>query len=347
MADDAQQVRSAGPVAWSGATGVGSLPGTDPLEACRIVLDLLPDLPFLPELPARGPHADLVGRGTALLADLPVDLQPTGWRLVPRPSRDGRRARDLLARDLDALEQVADTAAPTSLKVQCAGPWSLAASLELPRGERVLADPAAVDDLAASLAEGLRAHLSDLRRRLPATRLVLQLDEPSLPTVLAGRVPTASGFGALRAPAASRTVEILSRVLAVGPPDGPAAATVVHCCAPQPPVDLLVRAGAGALSLDATLLAPRDDDALGEALEGGVGLLLGLVPSGDDARADLSATLAPAAALRRRLGLAPDAFAAQVMVTPTCGLAGASPAGARTALQACVELARRLREADA
>ena len=47
---------------------------------------------------------DLAGRTAALLAGIPVDLQPTGWRLTERGSRDGNRARDLLARDLDALE---------------------------------------------------------------------------------------------------------------------------------------------------------------------------------------------------------------------------------------------------
>ena len=88
------------------ATGVGSLPGTDPLEAARWVVGELA-FPHVPELPGRGAHADLTGRGAALLTDLPVDLQPTGWRMVPRPSRDGQRAKDLLARDLDALEQAA------------------------------------------------------------------------------------------------------------------------------------------------------------------------------------------------------------------------------------------------
>ena len=333
MADDAH-----GAASWTGATGIGSWPGTDPREAARTVLGLLPDLPFLPELPARGPHADLGGRSTALLAGLPVDLQPTGWRLVGRPSRDGRRAADLLARDLDALEEAAADGPPPALKVACAGPWTLASLMELPRGERVLADPAAVDDLAQSLAEGLRLHLEDLGRRLPGTRLVLQLDEPSLPLVLAGRVPTASGFGALRAPEASRAVEVLRTVLGVAPDP------VVHCCAPAPPLALLRRSGASALSLDATLLTPRDDDAVGEAVDAGAGLLLGLVPSVDDRLADLAATAAPATRLWRRLGFGADRLATTVVVTPTCGLAGASPAGARRALQACVELARRLPE---
>lgn len=330
MAPDAQH--------WGGASGVGSWPGTDPLEAARTVLDLLPELPFLPELPARGPHADLTGRSTALLAGLPVDLQPTGWRLVSRPSRDGRRAQDLLARDLDALEQAADAAAPPSLKVQCAGPWTLASTLVLPRGERALADPGAVDDLAQALAEGLRTSLADLARRLPDTRLVLQLDEPGLPGVLAARVPTSSGWATLRAPDATRAVEVLRTTLAAAP------TTVVHCCAPSPPIELLRRAGASAVSVDATLLTPRDDDALGEAVEAGTGLLLGVVPSRDADLSDLSATMAPVTSLWRRLGLSAEVLATSVVVTPTCGLAGASPAFARRALQACVEGARRLPE---
>ena len=330
MAPDAQH--------WGGATGVGSWPGTDPLEAARTVLDLLPDLPFLPELPARGPHADLTGRSTALLAGLSADLQPSGWRLVSRPSQDGRRARDLLARDLDALEEAADALRPPALKVQCAGPWTLAATLELPRGERVLADHGAVDDLAQALAEGLRDHLADLGRRLPGTRLVLQLDEPGLPAVLAARVPTASGYATLRAPDVARALEVLRTALDAGP------TTVVHCCAASPPLELLRRAGASAVSLDATLLTPRDDDAVGEAVEAGAGLLLGVVPSRDAVLSDLSATMGPVTALWRRLGLSADVLAASVVVTPTCGLAGASPAGARRALQACVEGARRLPE---
>jgi methionine synthase II (cobalamin-independent) len=321
----------------SGATGIGSLPGTDPAEAVRMVLGTLPDLPFLPELPARGQHADLAGRSAALLADLPVDLQPAGWRLTTGRSRDGARARDLLSYDLDALQEAADS--PPALKLQCAGPWTLAALLELPRGDRVLADPGAVDDLAQSLAEGLARHLADVAARLPGTRLVLQLDEPSLPAVLGGGIPTASGFGRLRAPAASRAVEVLARVLAV------AESTVVHCCAPQLPIALLRKAGAGAISLDATLLTPRDDDPLGEAVESGAGLLLGVVPSRDAPMSDLTAAMEPVRALWRRLGMPPERLPSTVVVTPTCGLAGASPGHARRALEASALIAQRLEEA--
>ena len=50
------------------ATGMGSMPGTDVVQTCRMVFGELPDLPFLPELPGRGPGADMTGRAAALLA---------------------------------------------------------------------------------------------------------------------------------------------------------------------------------------------------------------------------------------------------------------------------------------
>jgi methionine synthase II (cobalamin-independent) len=323
------------------ATGVGSLPGDDPVEAARVVLGELPELPHLPELPARGQHADLAGRGAALLADLSVDLQPSGWRLVPRASRDGRRARDLLARDLDAVEEVADAVGPPpALKLQATGPWTLASLLELPRGERVLSDPGAVTDLAASLAEGLTQHLSDVARRFPATSLVLQLDEPSLPAVLRARVPDASGAGRLRAPDAQRAADVLRTVLSV------AAATVVHCCAAGVPVPLLRRAGAGAVSLDVGRLTPDDDGALGEAVEAGTRLLLGVVPATDAPLGDDKQVLAPLLHLWHRIGLDAGLLADAVTLTPACGLAGATGAYAKAALAACVSAGSRLDDLD-
>ncbi len=324
------------PWAPGAATGVGSLPGTDPAEAVRVVLGELPDLPFLPELPGRGPVGDLAGRTCALLAGMPVDLQPGGWRLVERPGRDQRRAHDALAYDLDALEEAAASAPPAVLKVQAAGPWTLASVLELRGLERALSDPGAVRDLTASLAEGLALHLADLRRRLPGTTLLLQLDEPALPAVLAARVPTSSGFATLRAPAPQLVLEHLRTVLAV------AEQTVVHCCAAHAPLALLRQAGASHLSLDAGLLSEADDDVLGEAVEAGAGLLLGCVPAVDAPLPGPAGVLAPVRALWRRLGLPGEDLPRSVVVTPACGLAGATPAYARQALQACVRAGQAL-----
>ncbi|WP_084960016.1 methionine synthase [Thermoactinospora rubra] len=316
------------------ATGVGSHPGEDHLEALRVVFGELPGLPYLPELPARGVGADMIGRTASLLVDLPVEVQPSGWRLTGRPGRDHRRAVDHLARDLDGLEEVAhDYSGP--LKLQVAGPWTLAAAVELPHGDKVLADAGAVRDLIQSLAQGVADHVATVRRRVPGiTEVVLQLDEPSLPAVLAGTVPTASGFGRLAAVEAWRVAESLR------PFDAP----VVHCCAPSVPISELRTAGVRGISLDASLLRRREEDAVGEAVEAGLLFFLGVVPGVDTRLPESSAVARPAVELWRRLGFPPDRLAGQVVLTPACGLAGASPRYARAALAACREAARVLRD---
>ncbi len=322
------------PAVRGGATGVGSLPGGDPAEALRLVLGELPELPHLPELPGRGAGADLVGRSAALLVDLAVDLTPAGWRLVPRPGIDQRRAREFLQRDLDALSDVADRWAGP-LKVQAAGPWTLAASLERSRGDRAVVDPGARRDLGQSLAEGVRQHVAEVAARVPGAQVLVQLDEPSVPAVLQGALPTASGFGRLPAVAESDVEQELAAVVRDLP--GP---VVVHCCAARAPLALFRAAGAGALSFDLGLV--QDLDAVGEAIDAGVHLLPGVVP-GTDAPVPLpKATASRVRAWWRELGFPADDLAGAVTLTPACGLAGATPGYARDAMTHVREAARYL-----
>jgi methionine synthase II (cobalamin-independent) len=323
------------PPAWGPATGVGSLPGTDPAEALRVVLGELPEFPHVPELPDRGPGADMVGRTAGLLVDLAVDLTPAGWRLVPRAGLDLRRTHDLLARDLDALQDVAEGWTGL-LKVQAAGPWTLAAALERTRGDRAVVDPGARRDLGQSLAEGLGAHVAAVAARVPGARLVLQLDEPSLPAVLQGALPTTSGFGKL--PAVEDTVveqELAAVVAALPHP------VVVHCCALRAPIGLLRAAGADGVSVDVGLV--QDLDALGTAVEDGTHLLLGVVPGTDAPLPAPKATASRVSALWNELGFPADRLPAAVTLTPACGLAGATPGYARTAMAHVREAARYLR----
>ncbi|WCN82692.1 methionine synthase [Micromonospora sp. LH3U1] len=321
------------------ATGIGSLPGTDIAEAQRVVLGELPELPHLPELPARGPGADLIGRSAGLLVELPVEVYAGRWQVAPRPGRDLRRARDLMERDLDQLaEQAEEYAGP--IKVQAAGPFTLAASLELPIGGRLLRDPGAVRDLAGSLAEGLRAHVAAVARRLPRASVLLQLDEPSLPTVLAGRVPTESGLGAYRAVDPVDAAALLRTVVeAVGVP------TVVHCCAPDVPLELIRSTGAVAVALDLDLVTKLDP--LGEAIDAGLGLLAGAVPTRPPSAGGAPTSAQIADRVRQiwdRLGFPRRQLAEQVVVTPACGLAGATPEYARAVLAACRDAGRRFAE---
>jgi hypothetical protein len=323
------------------ATGIGSLPGVDIDAAVALAFDELPDLPHLPELPDRGPGADMIGRTATQLVDLPVDLQPAGWRLVDRPGLDVRRGRDLLAADLDAVIPVAGPGYDGRLKVQLAGPWTLAAGLELPRGGRALGDPGAVHDLAESLGETVRGHLVAVARRLPGARLVLQLDEPSLPLVMAGRVRTASGLGALRVPEVATVREALRTVIdAAGE-----VPVVVHCCATGAPLGLFREAGAAAVSLAATVPS-LDRDALGELVEAGVALWLGVLPALGPGSPPAPRDVAdPVRRIWHELGFAADRLPASVAITPACGLAGASPGWVHSAYRVLRQAARALCEA--
>lgn len=313
------------------------MPGEDAREAAKTVTGSFEDFPFLPELPARGPGADMIGRTAGMLVDLYARVEPSGWRISDRPGRDSRRARSWLGEDLDALEEFTqDYAGP--LKVQAVGPWTLAAALELRNGEVALSDAGACRDLAGSLGEGLRLHLDEVRRRIPGARIVLQLDEPSLTSVLRGQVRTASGYRTHRA-VDRQVVEAALRDVVGVHADGP---VVVHSCAPDVPFALLRRAGAAAVSFDFSLLTERDDDAIGEAVEGGTRLFAGVVASTDAPLSDPAGSVMGVRTLWRRLGLNPGLLAEAVTLTPTCGLAGASPDFARKALAHCVRAARSL-----
>ena len=117
------------------ATGIGSWPDTDIREAVVTVRDqLATGLPYLPELPARGPGADMIGRAAGLLEGLSVDLQPSGWRITERPGRDAARTAAYWRQDLDELAEAYD-GYTGALKLSVTGPWTLAANVRTSRGE--------------------------------------------------------------------------------------------------------------------------------------------------------------------------------------------------------------------
>ncbi|MFT4218589.1 MAG: methionine synthase [Micropruina sp.] len=311
-----------------GFTGAGSLPGTDYPAAVRLVMDILGTdggIPHLPELPERGPWASMIGRGTAVLTELPAELVAGEWRLSDHPGVDQRRAQATLRDDLDRLEEDAHDYAGT-VKLQVTGPWTLAASFFLPLGGRVLGDRAARRDLAQSLADGVVELLAQARRRLPSATVLLQVDEPSLPAVLAGAVPTEGGYFRHRAVHPPEVAEAL-RPLAEA-----TASSVLHCCAPGLSVDLVRASGFAAISVDQELIA--EIDALAQAVDDGLQLYLGCLPTSRTAR-----EWRPDDLVRRVLGLLRPlelgpALADRLVLTPACGLAGFSPRRASAALTA-------------
>lgn len=319
--------------AYAAATGIGSWPGTSPREAAKIVVGELHTLPHLVELPARGVGADMIGRVGGLLVDIPIDTVPRGYRIAARPGAVTRRSASYLDEDLDALEEAWETAGlgdggqDRRVKVQAVGPITLAAQLELPNGHRAITDSGALRDLAGSLAEGVALQQAQLRRRLGCD-VVVQFDEPSLPAALAGRLTGVSRLNPVHPVDAPVAVGLLDQCVAAVGGD-----VLVHCCATSLPWELFQRSTIGAVAVDATQLRSDDLDGIGEFIESGRTVVLGVLPTTAPTPVPAVEQVAAAAAsVTDRLGFPRAVLRERVGVSPACGLAGADAAWAVRAL---------------
>ncbi|TXJ04768.1 MAG: methionine synthase [Aeromicrobium sp.] len=300
------------------ATGIGSMPGTDVDAVCRWIVDTFAsDLLFIPELPARGAHAAMIGRTLGQL-ELPVDLHVGRWRAGAAQGLDQGRARSMFRQDLDAIEEALH-GEHTRLKQQFVGPFTLAASVETRTGQSLLSDHGAVRDVASALAQVVAEHVRELARRFGHPP-VIQIDEPSAPAVFGGRIKTASGYGRHRSVDAETVRELWGGIVkAVRDAGGEA---VLHCCADSVPVTLAQQSGFGAIAFDLSLAKPHDEWA--SAFESGLAPWVGSL----DARA-IEEFLG-------RLGFSLEALHEDLVLTPPCGLAYESDAQARETLSAVI-----------
>jgi len=317
---------------FAAGTGIGSWPGTSAREAAEIVVGELHRLPHLVELPARGLGADLIGRAGALLVDITIDSVPRGYRIAAGRSAVSRRAASLLAEDIDALEEAWEKAglrgAGRTVKVQAPGPVTLAAQLELSGGHRAITDPGALRDLARSLAEGVAAHRAEVARRLECP-VVVQFDEPSLPAALAGRLTGVSALSPVHPvdePVAAALIDDCASVVG--------GAVALHCCAGGLPWPMLQRSGVRAVSFDLSTLTAGDLDGVGEFVESGRTVLLGVVPAtAPENRPSAGEVAGSVVDFTDRLGFPRAVLPDRLGITPVCGVAGATPRWARTAIE--------------
>ena len=315
-------------------SAIGSLPGTDLGAGVRLALEAV-SVPWLPEFPARGPWAGMVGRALGLLDGLGAELSAGEWRLAAVPGVDQRRARAALRDDLDVLEENAQ-GLTGPLKVAVTGPWTLAASVFRPLGGRVLADRGARRDVAQSIAAGVRDLVADVERRLPGVEVLVQVDEPALPAVLAGAVPTEGGYFRHRAVDRPEAVELLREL----------GGHVLHCCAPGLDVGLVLGpqgAGFTGVALDQDLLSRAAWDALAPLVEDGKELWLGAAPTASGVPQSADALTRRVLGALRPLELGPVVLD-RVVLTPACGLAGWTPAAVSAVLRALRTTAERMDE---
>lgn len=316
-------------------SALGSYGGTDMSATIAMVMAELPDRPHMPELPDRGAPAHMVGRTGSLLEGLSLDLQPSGWRLSAAPDAAARTARALFRRDLDDLEeQTQGYQGP--IQVAVAGPWTLAAMIELGRGGPVLSDRGARRDLTASLAAGVSELMTEVRRRMPLMDWHLQVDEPMLLAVQRGRVPTSSGFGRLRSVGDSELAAALRTVCQPFP------GATLHSCAQEFSPALARRADVASVSLDATTASPGDLESWGEWVADGGTLLLGVLDASLAAPESADQVGTRARRIIDAWGLGSETVRQRVLLTPSCGLAGWTLAQGCAGLRALRAAARQV-----
>ncbi len=314
-------------------TGIGSLSGENPEQAAQLVFDLFAELPFIPELPDRGVGSDFIGRSAGMLHDLHVDLQPSGWRIVDKAGADERRSQGAMSHSVDAFHEIFD-GFEGRIKIQVAGPLTLAALLETSRAGAILSDEIATKDVAQSLAYGVELMVADLRRRLPGvTSIVVQLDEPLITQIMRGAIKSASGFGRIRIPSQDEVISLIALFARDNE-------LVMHSCAESVPIELIGRTAVNALSLDATLVGRAEYDLLAELDDRGKSIWFGILGGVDGHLPPVSTTVTFVQNLARNIGLPPGGVA----LTHRCGLAGASPHYVQKSTKHLSEVSQELQE---
>jgi hypothetical protein len=314
------------------ATGIGSLPHTDPVGAAEAVLRLLPDLPAAPQLPERDPREGMIAQWLGALPEVVVADDGTCTLLgrsddAPHCIVDPVAHAGLLA----FLDVAGDASAaggqPARVKVQLTGPLTLGSALE------ALGVPTArAYKRAAVLCRAWIAAIESLfTTRLPGTDVVVFLDEPAL-------VRWRRDDAALDRDSA---IDVLSGALAAV--DG---VTGVHVCG-DGDLGLAIEAGPQVLGVEV-----RDDLTdhalpLSRFLDGEGWVAWGAIPTdrpvGESPDPHWRHLATVWCELARR-GCDPVVMRTRGLVTPACGLAGYGASQAERVLGIAHELAGRVHD---
>ncbi|QYR18656.1 hypothetical protein JJQ73_06455 [Corynebacterium glutamicum] len=258
-----------------GAYGLGELPGKSAAEAADIIQGETGDLLHIPQLPARGLGADLIGRTVGLLDMINVDRGARSWVMSTRPSRLTHLTGDFLDMDLDACEETWGTGVD-KLKIQVAGPWTLGARIELANGHRVLSDRGAMRDLTQALIAGIDVHARKVAGRFRA-EVQVQIDEPELKSLIDGSLPGTSTFDIIPAVNVADASERLQQVFTSikGP-------TYLNLTDQIPTWDVARGAGADTVQISMDKVRGNEHlDGFGETITSGIRLGLGITTGKD------------------------------------------------------------------
>jgi methionine synthase II (cobalamin-independent) len=326
-------------------TIIGSMPQTDPDEACSVVLRHLPAVPAWPQLPRRTPKENMYAQFSegfpgVVIEDSRIYIDRSraiddGLEKLYAAYADNNASAYGISRDYAAgfhalLASRADKA--VAVKGQVTGPisWGLAVA---DGAQWAIYD----DTLAEAIARHLRLKAAWQHHELSRVSrdVIIFLDEPYLTSL-------GSAFVALPT---EKVKGLLEETLAgIGGLKG------VHCCG-NTDWSLLLGLPINILSFDAYNYAGALSAYAAEVrsfIGKGGAIAWGIVPNDEEhlaneSVASLKDRLEEAIAPFAKEGIAFSRLVEQSLITPSCGLASLSPAAAEQALACLAELSGKVR----
>lgn len=338
------------------ATAIGSVPYDDTDEAIDLILSILSEAPFWPQLPRIDWREGMMVQyvegipgirldAAAEKATLDIEEATFGMEEVEAAYNEGRAALGAISaehsRGLDRFcHRLEALPAPRLVKGHVTGPVTLALALETNYESRAaIYEP----ELARMIAQmvGLKARFQEdlFSKVAPSSETIIFFDEPTMGSI---------GSAVLNLDA-DLAVEILS--IAAGACRG---IVGIHCCG-ETDLGLIADTGVQVLNFDAfsyleSLIAAGRR--VRTFVEGGGMLAIGLVPSflpypeavAAETFESLWARLLEVIDALTATGLDRQLLARQSMITPSCGTGGMRPDLARRSLELTAQLAAKARE---
>jgi len=331
-------------------TGIGSLPHRDPREACRVIWDLFPEIPFWPQLPRRSPRENMYHQYAEGMPGMVI--KGDGGFYIDE-EKDGfyeeleRFYETFLSADLDRFRISKEYAAGLyawlegreqmhsawGIKGQVTGPISFGLQVTQADKRSILYNETLRDVMVKQLLRKTQWQVSILKQIHP--RPILFLDEPYLAAF-------GSAFTSIdRDTALSTFREIFSGI------DAP---TGIHCCG-NTDWSLVLESGLDILSFDAysyiDSLFLYTEELKSFLSKGGI-IAWGIVPTNEpDIRKEtaegLLARLEGAWDRLAALGFSTKDIVARSLITPACGLGSVSTDAATEAFRITRQISDHIR----
>jgi len=338
------------------ATGIGSLPLTDPDHAAALVLHELPEAPIWPQLPRRsflehfcvqyseglpGMTVDRVKERLSVdtSRDLSGELEQFYDRYLAKDLEHFKIAKDYAAGFYEFVAELKKNGLPPRarfLKGHCTGPLTFGITVKDQAGRDIVYNDVLFDAITKGLAMKAAWQVRALKQfGLP---VILFIDDPAMYALSSGLYSLSPDM------ATDKLREIITMVHGEGGIAG------IHCCG-NADWPLLFRTGADIVSFDATgyldkvLLYPAE---IGAFYRRGGSLAWGIVPTtgftGTETADSLISVLE--GGIQRLVGSGIDrsTILRQCLITPSCGLGSLTPAIAEAILKLTREVSDKMQE---